>query len=703
MEKFKVGRRYSFVARLGSGGEAPFSGLVIDLKPDHVIVNVDTSKANMSTIPRAAILYAKVERPSPNNLVGVTRVQTNVENQTEQPKASDANPDFEYLAGNSRLTTGTLDQLTKDIGASSQFSSDEEEQLLRAIGAVGRFHGTAAFRHKRAALEAALRGLEEVHFQERPDRANPVQIVTWLRSAAQLAWSEYSTNRTSQVEIASPGATQTYALRGNIFNLQLSLKVPLGAPDAESVFVHIAPAPNFKPTSPRMTPRITDELPVDIPIEIRVSDLGVQLGEIEIRLHASYTGSDGNKYESEQFTHVARLTDSSHHPAVRNPFSIYSGGTPIEDSEMFFGREELLTEFSTLLKTGPLGQCFVLYGQKRSGKSSVLKQLRLRLPEPVICIEVSLGAIDTGSADRSFIHLCIDEFQVFLLNHWDDTQGRAQSVLDSWPSDDRIAAEPLQSFRRALRTVREVYVRSGRGAAKVKPVILIDEFTYVHEYIRTGVMSDSFMRQWKALLQTGQFSAVVAGQDTMQEFIDAYPNEFAVTNSRRLNYLTSREASALAELPILMPDGESRYKGTALERLVEATGGSPFYTQILCDRIVQNLNRQHLQFVTPSIVDETIKSLVSGRDKLPLDRFDPLLTAASASVASFQRDVYVEYLHHAAVMSSLGPATRSALVRNSQDEELFDELTHREVLVECDAQSYKLGVNLFAEWLRSNG
>ena len=48
--------------------------------------------------------------------------------------------------------------------------------------------------------------------------------------------------------------------------------------------------------------------------------------------------------------------------------------------------------------------------------------------------------------------------------------------------------------------------------------VLIDEFTYLFEYMKESIIAPSFMRQWKALLELGLFSAVVVGQDSMPKF-----------------------------------------------------------------------------------------------------------------------------------------------------------------------------------------
>jgi hypothetical protein len=368
--------------------------------------------------------------------------------------------------------------------------------------------------------------------------------------------------------------------------------------------------------------------------------------------------------------------------SVANPYSRYSGGIPVEEQKMFFGRQELLGRIHSEVTTGPLGQCFVLYGQKRSGKSSVLRQLTNRLRPPALAVYLSLGTIDTARAERSFVQACIDALYERLVHDFDMRESQVES-------------SPIESFRRSVRAATRL-LQARKGWRDVRPVFLIDEFTYIYEYIREGLLTPAFMRQWKSLLESRTFNAVLVGQDTMIRFKEAYPNEFGVAHDERISYLSGDQARALAEDPIMM-GGESRYKGASLDRLISLTAGSPFYLQIFCDRLVQHLNRNRLVFITESVVGDVLGHLTTGPSALSVDKFDPLITAAGESVALAPRERYLALLTRVA----LNPMTTSQQV-GADDAALVRDLFAREVLERDAAARLSIRVGLFAEWLRAN-
>ena len=476
------------------------------------------------------------------------------------------------------------------------------------------------------------------------------------------------------------------------FLLTMSVELPAGDAPVESVQLLLKHAPGVRAYGQTgflqtLRPGETRELVQ----RLKASDLALGMGEVTMSLGLRFRGTNGQTSESPPRTMVAVLEPARGFVSVTNPYSRYSGGTPVEEQKMFFGRQELLDRIYSELTTGPLGQCFVLYGQKRSGKSSVLRQLAKRLGPPNLAVHLSLGTIDTAKAERSFVQACIDSLYERLVHDFDMTD-----VLEhNWPRDFQVDASPIESFRRSVFATTHL-IQSRKGWRNVRPIFLIDEFTYVYEYIREGLLTPAFMRQWKSLLESRTFDAVLIGQDTMPRFKEAYPNEFGVTHDERISYLSAEEARALAEEPITISGG-SRYKGASLDRLISLTAGSPFYLQIFCDRLVQHLNRNRLAFITESVIGDVLAQLTTGPSALPLDKFDPLITAAGESVALAPKERYLTLLTRIA----LKPTTTSREV-GQEDAPLLRDLFAREVLDQDATGRLRIRVGLFAEWLEAN-
>ena len=214
-------------------------------------------------------------------------------------------------------------------------------------------------------------------------------------------------------------------------------------------------------------------------------------------------------------------------------------------------------------------------------------------------------------------------------------------VLMSWPQREVVAKQPFQQLERACKLVLRRLKKEGFTSPRL--ILLIDEFTYIYEYIKEGLIKPGFMKHWKALLENELFSAVVVGQDSMPSFKREFPNDFGVTQDERITYLCKTEAVKLAEEPMLL-NGRSRYHGTALKALLELTAGSPFYLQIMCNRLVDHMNTINTPFVTGAEIEAVQGQLITGAYALPEEKFDPLLNPASKYVAVAPERLYHQVL-----------------------------------------------------------
>ncbi len=431
-------------------------------------------------------------------------------------------------------------------------------------------------------------------------------------------------------------------------------------------------------------------------VRARVRPSPAQLADQAFAVSATvrFRTRSGQQMATEEFSLPVRIGTPESFQPVSNPYAAYSGGTVVEEPAMFFGRTDLIGRIQDQVVRGPVGQCFVLYGQKRSGKSSVLRQLKRLITPPNLCVDFALGLLDTRDCpEGNFARLLVDSLEDRLLEVLGDRPA-------DWPAIQEVVARPLDSIRTALRA--STRFMEGRGYSSPRLILLIDEFTYLFEYIREGMLPHAFMRHWKALLEQKLFSSVVVGQDSMPRFKQAYPNEFGVTHDERITYLSDAEARALAEKPILL-DTRSRYRGKALERVLQETAGSPFYLQIFCDHLVRHLNERRAPFITEADVDAVAGHLQEGPRALPIERFDPLITAAGESVAEAARERYLELLAAIANHSSLDSGAWPADLPEMPDRErLLRDLQEREVTT-CDASGrVSIRVTLFAGWLRKN-
>ncbi|MEY9853547.1 hypothetical protein ABH923_003225 [Leifsonia sp. EB41] len=453
-----------------------------------------------------------------------------------------------------------------------------------------------------------------------------------------------------------------------------------------------------------------------ITVRVRLRDNRKQGARADIRVdaHLRYGTPDGQTRTTTRQTLVLSIQGNEAHTEIPNPYRPYAGGLPVSKPEMFFGRDALVHELVRDLGKTPGGTCFAIYGQQRTGKSSVLEQVSQRLlANRAIVAALSMGTIDRRSMTIDFVEEILDQFRVQIDRALPAETSRL--LLDRWPDTAAIESRPLRSFQRALEAGRSL-LRS-TGSTGIAFVVVVDEFTYVHEILRRRGIDPSehnelkdFMRQLKGLLESRLFSALLIGQDTMPRFLESYPNEFSVMSTRKLDYLTMDEAQSLADLPIRTSENNSRYTGYALSTIASYTGGHPFFTQILCDRVITLVNSHRRSEVTQSDVEEAVESLLAGRDRIEAHKFDCLVTADNTHTLisgvegeeepdGTERSLTVLRRVSALSGSQNSPVPIDHLQLDSRQSEALDDLLLRGVLQQNENGVF-IRVLLYADYLR---
>jgi hypothetical protein len=590
----------------------------------------------------------------------------------------------------------------REMASGALFELDRRRlrDLAQAVDEVERYLQQLDYTEKESTYDRASASLRNVA-EDIADRPTVLGVVSLVELANKIliqldkAHREYKANARPVIEVRNTLANDRYGLEedGTIL-VSLEVELVMGSPPLDDVAVELEIGSGIRLVEPHVPVAVmragqTRELRVRVrPTPEQKSDLAFTMG-----LRMSYSAL-GVKGTTDVYSLPMRMDEGGDFQLITNPYQPYSGGSVVADPNMFFGRDDLLGRIIRQVSEGPAGQCFVLYGQKRSGKSSVLSQVSQRLGENTVSVSVTLGEIDPDTANKSFLKVCIEELRIVARD-----KGFADEV--DWPRPD-AGAWVLDEFKRVLREARAGLERLTGAPSRI--VYLIDEFTYMFEYITEGIVGNAFMRQWKALHESRLISTVVVGQDSMPRFKQAFPNEFGVTHDERISYLSVEAATALAVEPILL-GGESRYRGRSLDRLLMFSGRSPWFLQIMCDELVKLMNSRKASLITESDVDAVVRQLVDEAP-MPVERFDPLITAAGDSVGIASRESYFNMLAQIAWLSTpTSGAPHAELVASGDRAEidlLLEDLIERDVVRREGSDRMRINVGLFEQWLRVN-
>ena len=396
---------------------------------------------------------------------------------------------------------------------------------------------------------------------------------------------------------------------------------------------------------------------------------------------------------------------------IENPYAFCAQGAPVGDPTMFFGRADLIRRIAmTIQKPSEESKCFALIGQYRSGKSSILYHLGRIFEADAKLLVVELGNIHLAYDPDSRAPLQ-DQILFGILRGFERAI-RQRSDAISNPLDISFPdAKEFFEHRHPVQLFANIFENFKRAIADqeawhgVKIVLLIDNFQYLYDLIVNGKLPSTFMQTWKAFLDAGYFRAVVVGVDWMSKFVDLYRAEFSTTHVERVSYLNTDDARRLIDEPVRIggAHGASRYRGRAIERILELTAGHPFYINIVCDHLIEYMNHRRTSLVTEADIENVKDELTRGLRRLDLYVFHGLTHSGDVSKTAISREDALEVLRAIAENSGALPCPRAAIVckTTSPIDAVLEDLVKREV-IEQHGQSYQIRVGLFKEWLVVN-
>ena len=365
---------------------------------------------------------------------------------------------------------------------------------------------------------------------------------------------------------------------------------------------------------------------------------------------------------------------------INNPYSLYSDGKPVAetDTQMFFGRNELVKEISQELNVKYSGCCYVLYGQKRSGKTSVLRKIGQNISKDTLYTLTSIQSVNYDSTKT--LDCLVEDLREKVQEDLDD---KFQLELPDIP----LSLSPISQLRRISHFLQQ---------HQLGWVVGLDEFTYI--YANRKEDAERFMHAWKSIMEARIFNAILIGQDTMPAFRNEYPNDFCITNDKRITFLDKKSTIHMATEPI--PNGKERFQGMSLEKVFQFTNGSPYYLQILCDEIVKYMNNKRLPAITGADMEIILDNMIEGEKVLKRSMFDSLVLAGDGS-CKVSKDLLWKVLATIAKSNEKGECQLSDLTSIPGGEEAVRDLIDRGTL-EFKSGRVKILVGLFTRWLRVN-
>jgi AAA+ ATPase superfamily predicted ATPase len=339
--------------------------------------------------------------------------------------------------------------------------------------------------------------------------------------------------------------------------------------------------------------------------------------------------------------------------------NIYRAGEALQaglDRDIFVGREDLKETLSTAILTARTLPMFLIQGQRRVGKTSLLNFLPELLGPKFEIVQ------QDAQNEKTF----------GVLNWLADLRQKTDEALGlpagNWtpPSDWLQAWGELRAHLETVSRERDC-----------KLILAIDEYENLHRnFSENPRQAENLLSALRSFSQhQNQVVFLFVGAHFFSELKTPNWNEYFVqVKLLRVDYLKPADTLKLIQKPV--PDFNLIYPDELARRIFELTLGHPTLVQQICSEMVNRANQQLKNQMTAHDLEEVLKNHILQRENMPIQIF------WSQFCSDTDKNTVLELLNRQ-------PVT---------DKKSLSRLAEHGFIVE--ENGWKIRVPLFETWLR---
>ena len=355
--------------------------------------------------------------------------------------------------------------------------------------------------------------------------------------------------------------------------------------------------------------------------------------------------------------------------------------------DMFFDREDLFQWIQNNMMGSAIYQNVQITGQRRTGKTSFLKELQKRLNSDHHCLFIDLEFYPEHT-DEKFLCLVCQELHRAIPNNV------------SPPNEQEFAKKGYMAFGNYIRSL------TANSSDSKKIIIIFDEFDKVESKIGEGLFKPGFLLYLRAFFQHNSRANVIIGGNLDHEKLDSpeWQEFFTILNRKTINVLDKDSAAALITEPL---KDDMQYDEYAVKKILDFSGRNPYYIQLLCQTVVDYLNEKKKQnFV--EVEDVNTIMLDEAREKaestlrLTWEELDPteknILFALSRLEIQYKRSLELKELEQYLRQNDVK-------IKRWRLFSLLGRLEEKDI-IEKSGESppfYNFNIRLLGDWIAEHG
>ena len=279
-------------------------------------------------------------------------------------------------------------------------------------------------------------------------------------------------------------------------------------------------------------------------------------------------------------------------PEKTNP---YVAGAPVTDRRMFFGREDVFTWIEHNIGGQFSDNMLVIHGQRRVGKTSVLKQLGNYISDKYIPVFFDFQGRTHTTLNRFLYRLAREIVRTLSREH-----------------DIKVARPDREDFEQDAEQFAGPFLSQVREALGDKNLVLVfDEFDTLEERTARDMLGQYLVPYFSRMVHGAErlnfiFSIGSSGHK-LEDMRAEYTDFFRVGLYKRISFLSPPDARRLIAEPVR---GIMDYEEDAIDRIVEITSGHPYFIQLLCHELFARAQRMDDWHIDLMDVEEVLPDVI---------------------------------------------------------------------------------------------
>lgn len=354
----------------------------------------------------------------------------------------------------------------------------------------------------------------------------------------------------------------------------------VGHSPATDLSVSLIPGEGLSPGSDPVRTNVLSP-GTNVRLELAARPVG-SVGTFEITLRIVWDDRERAGKQAYVTERVRLIPMPSEFRPIPNP---YATGRPLAPgSPVFVGRDDVFAFVAEKLADHHI---LVLVGERRMGKTSLLRQLPARLGNTWMVAYLDGQGL---GLEGGLVHWLADAALEI---------SRVVGPAHPAPSPIDLGIQPGPTFEAYLQRITEKLPEGHRL------LVILDEFEEIEARVRDGDLPASIFSYLRHLMQFGEMGFLLAGTQRLERLSPEYWTPlFNISMYREVGLLDEESTRKLVVEPV---EGRLLYDDLTVDKLLRLSGRQPYFLQLLCHALVSYCNRERLAYVTPAEVDPAVE------------------------------------------------------------------------------------------------